>query len=178
MRTMRWAAAAALSCCAATGQAQSGPGERVLQGLRDCRAITTAEARLACFDKATAALEAAVQAKDVRIVDRQEIRKARRSLFGFTIPRVALFGGGDGDDDDAKEDADAFTEINTTVASARAVDNGRVEIRLVGEDAVWRTTDPMAWPPKSGAKIRIRKGTLGNYFIAVDGRSVRGMRIR
>jgi hypothetical protein len=174
---MRVAAAALLSCCAAVGHAQAGPGERVLQGLRDCRAITAAEARLACFDKATAALEAAVTAKDVRIVDRQEIRKARRSLFGFTIPKVALFGGGDGDEPE-KDDEDAFTEINTTVASARAVENGRVEIRLVGEDAVWRTTDPMNWPPKAGAKIRIRKGTLGNYFMAVDGRSVRGMRIR
>jgi len=173
---MRLAILSLLSCCAAAGDAQTGPGERVLQGLRSCRAITAAEARLACFDKATAALEAAVDAKDVRIVDRQEIRKARRSLFGFTIPKVALFGGGDDGDQDDKEDA--FTEINTTVASARAVENGRVEIRLVGEDAVWRTTDPMAWPPKSGAKIRIRKGTLGNYFIAVDGRSVRGMRVR
>jgi hypothetical protein len=178
MRTIRLAATALLLCCAATGQAQGGPGERVLQGLRDCKAIAGSEARLACFDKATAALEAAVDAKDVRIVDRQEIRKARRSLFGFTIPKVALFGGGDGDEQDAKDDEDAFTEINTTVASARSVDNGRAEIRLVGEDAVWRTTDPLAWPPKAGAKIRIRKGTLGNYFIAVDGRSVRGMRVR
>jgi hypothetical protein len=176
---MRWAVAALLSCCTAGAQAQAGPGERVLQGLRDCKAIAAAEARLACFDKATAALEAAVDAKDVRIVDRQDIRKARRSLFGFTIPKVALFGGGD-DEGDGKggDDEDMFTEINTTVASARGVENGRIEIRLVGEDAVWRTTDPMAWPPKPGAKIRIRRGTLGNYFISVDGRAVRGMRIR
>jgi hypothetical protein len=167
---------ALLSCCGAGVQAQAGPGERVLQGLRDCKAIAAADARLACFDKATAALEAAVDAKDVRIVDRQEIRKARRSLFGFTIPKVALFGGGDDAGSDDKEEA--FSEINTTVAGARAVENGRVEIRLVGEDAVWRTTDPMAWPPKPGAKIRIRRGTLGNYFISVDGRGVRGMRIR
>jgi hypothetical protein len=177
MRTMRWAAVTLLSCCSAGVLAQAGPGERVLQGLRACKAIAATDARLACFDKATAALEAAVDAKDVRIVDRQEIRKARRSLFGFTIPKVALFGGGD--DAPGKDDKEeAFSEINTTVASARAVDNGRVEIRLVDEDAVWRTTDPMAWPPKTGAKIRIRRGTLGNYFIYVDGRSVRGTRIR
>lgn len=154
--------------------AQTGSGDRVLRSFAECRAIAAAEARLACFDKAAASLEAAVKAKDVTIVDRQDVRKARRSLFGFTLPKIDLFGGGRQD-----EKEEAFTEINTTVASARPGGGGRVEIRLADEgDAVWQVIDPMPFPPKAGAKIRIRQGALGNYFLSVEGRSYRGMRLR
>ena len=151
-----------------------GAGSRVLQTFAQCRAITDPAQRLDCFDKAAGALEQAVKANDVRIVDRGDIRKARRSLFGFTLPRIDLFGGGD---DDAKEPA--FTEINTTVASANQVANGRVEIRLADDtEAVWQTTEAVTFPPKRGAKIRIRKGAIGNYFLTFDGKSIRGMRLR
>jgi hypothetical protein len=149
-------------------------GERVLQSFAQCRAVTDAQQRLACFDKAATALEQAVKAKDVRIVDRSDVRRARRSLFGFTLPRIDLFGPEDGRDQ--QED---FAEVNTTVAGVRAVANNRLEIRLADESgAVWQTTDPMNFPPKAGAKIRIRRGTLGNYFLNIDGKSVRGMRVR
>lgn len=161
---------------AGAAPAQTGSSDRVLRSFSDCRAVADPTARLACFDKAASALEAAVRAKDVTIVDRADIRKARRSLFGFTLPKINLFGGGGRDEEDK---ADAFTELNTTVASARPAANGRVEIRLADETgAVWQTTDPMNFPPKPGAKIRIRQGTLGNYFLLVDGRSYRGMRLR
>jgi hypothetical protein len=177
MRVTRYLAAGGIMAGVLAGPAGAQSSDGVLKGFSDCRAVVAADARLACFDKAAAALESAVKSKEVRIVDRQEVRKARRSLFGFTIPKLALFGGADGDE--TPEETASFSEINTTVESARAVENGRVEIRLVGEEAVWRTTDPMPFPPRSGAKIRIRKGALGNYFIAIAGeRSVRGMRIR
>lgn len=159
---------------AAVNAGADGAGDRVLQSFAQCRAITEPEARLACFDKAAGALEQAVRAKEVRILDKDDVRRTKRSLFGFTLPRVGLFG--DGNEDSEKEE---FTEINTTVASARQLDNGRVELRLVGEDdAVWQTTETLAWPPKPGAKIRIRKGAIGSYFINVGGKSVRGMRVR
>lgn len=74
---------------------------------------------------------------------------------------------------------DEFTELNTTVSSTRPAANNRYEIRLTDqEDAVWQTTDPMNFPPRSGDKIRIRKGALGNYFMTVDGVSYRGTRLR
>lgn len=158
----------------ASAQAKDGASSRVLQSLTQCRTITAAEERLSCFDKAVAALEQAVQTKEVRILDKQDVQRTRRSLFGFQLPRVGLFNEGD---DDAKREE--FTEINTTVASARQVQNGRVEIRLTGEDdAVWQTTEAMTFPPKPGDKIRIRKGAIGSYFISVGGRSIRGMRVR
>jgi hypothetical protein len=157
----------------AQGAEPDGAGSRVLQSFAQCRTIIDPAQRLDCFDKAAGALEQAVKANDVRIVDRGDIRKARRSLFGFTLPRLDLFGR----EDDDKEPP--FTEINTTVASANQVANGRVEIRLADDtEAVWQTTEAVTFPPKRGAKIRIRKGAIGNYFLTFDGKSIRGMRLR
>ena len=157
----------------ALGAEPDGAGSRVLLSFSQCRAITDPTQRLDCFDKAAGALEQAVKANDVRIVDRGDIRKARRSLFGFTLPRIGLFGR----DDDDKEPP--FSEINTTVASSRQIANGRVEIRLADDSgAVWQTTESLTFPPKTGAKVRIRQATLGSYFMQIDGKSVRGMRVR
>lgn len=176
MARLIWAVAATTLAGTAALAEADGAGERVLRSFAQCRAIADAGTRLDCFDKAAGALEQAVKAKDVRIVDRNDATKVRRSLFGFALPRVNLFGGGDGAAD-AREPE--FTEINTTIAAARAVGHDRVEIRLADETgAVWQTTDPLPFTPKAGTKIRIRKGTLGSYFMNIGGRSVRGMRLR
>lgn len=175
----RWAAAglgaaAGLMLTATAAGAQGGSaGERLLKAFDACRAIAAPEERLACFDKSTADLARAVADKQVRIVDRADVNKARRSLFGFTLPSLNLFDGGGG------RDSPPFVEINTTVASATPAENGRVRLVLAEEgEPVWQTTDPMNFPPRAGAKVRIRKGALGNYFLNVDSRTYRAMRVR
>lgn len=169
-------AAIAMICCSSEGLAQEMSSGGVMASLAHCRTIQADSARLACFDAAAIAIDSAVKAKDVTIVDRQDIRKARRSLFGFSVPHIPLFGGGDRDGGPKTDD---FTELNTTIVSARPMDNGRLELRLAESDAVWMTTDPVPFPPKAGAKVRIRQGAMGNYFIAISGqRSVRGIRVR
>ena len=166
----------ALICCSCEGSAQEMSSGGLVESLSRCQGITAPDARLACFDTAASAIKAAVKAEDVTILDRQDVRKARRSLFGFSVPHIPLFGGGDRDSGPKSDD---FAELNTTIASVRSLDNGRIELKLVESDAVWMTTDPMAFPPKTGAKVRIRQGAMGNYFIAISGeRSVRGVRVR
>ena len=166
---------AAVASTPATAQDRNAAD--VLGSLAKCRAIATPDARLACFDDAAARIDAAVKAKDVTIVDRQDVQKARRSLFGFSLPRIPLFGVG-GRPDDRRAEAE-FTELNTTVAGVRSLPNGRLELRLAEEEAVWQTTDPLTFPPKIGTPVRIRRGALGNYFIALKGeRSIRGIRVR
>lgn len=174
-----WTAAASMAVLAtAPVSAQSGGGaQRVLGDFATCRAIADAGERLACYDKASAALEQAVKQNDVRIVDRADVRRARRSVFGLNLPDLGLLGGGaDRGETDQRE---TFSEINTTVRSARPGANGRGEITLADEGSpVWQTTDAMPFPPKPGAKVRIRKGTMGAFFLNVDGRSYRALRLR
>lgn len=180
--TARTIAASLVLCTlACAAHAQPGPGSAVLEPFARCRALPAAEARAQCFDDAARALEAAVAAKDITIVTRQDVRNTRRSLFGFTLPRVGLFSSGDDRDETGGSGAgqEDFKEIETTITSVRSVANGRVELRIAEGEALWVTTDPMPFPPKPGRKVRIRKGAMGNYFIAVEGeRSVRGMRLR
>lgn len=153
---------------------QRDASARVLDSFVACRSIADSTSRLACFDRATATLEASVKANDVRIVDRADIRKARRSLFGLSVPTLAVLGEGPGE-----SKRDAFTEITATVAAARPSRNGRIDITLSGDDAaVWEATDPMPFPPKAGAEIRIRKGMMGGFFMNVGGRSYRAIRLR
>lgn len=178
MRPPRTAIAAIAVFVATPVSAQAGGGaQRVLGGFAACRAITDAGERLACYDKASAALEEAVKQNDVRIVDRADVRRARRSVFGLNLPDLGLLGGGaDRGETDQRE---TFSEINTTVRSARPGANGRGEITLADEGyPVWQTTDAMPFPPRAGAKVRIRKGTMGAFFLNVDGRSYRALRLR
>lgn len=172
------AAALALSFCSGAAQAQQAAAERTLEPFARCRSIAAAQPRADCFDAAAQALEKAVAAKEITIVSRQDVRTARRSLFGFTLPHIGLFGSGQ--DDHGPEDQEPeFRQLDTTIVSSRAAANGRVELQVAEGNALWVTTDPMPFPPKPGRKVRIRKGTMGNYFIAVEGeRSVRGMRLR
>jgi hypothetical protein len=167
-----------VSLVAAPASAQQDRGgQRMVDDLAACRAITDAGARLACYDKASAALDQAVKQRDVRIVDRDEVRRARRSVFGLNLPELGLLG--DAADRGERDQRETFSEINTTVRSARPGANGRGEITLADDGGpVWQTTDPMPFPPKSGAKVRIRKGAMGAFFLNVDGRSYRALRLR
>ncbi len=182
MKTRAIAAILAFGTLASQAHAQTAGQTTVFEPFARCRTVPEAEARANCFDVAARALEAAVAAKDVTIVNRQDVRAARRSLFGFTLPRIGLFGTNDRDQAGGaapENDREDFKEIETTITSVRSVANGRLELRIAEGDALWMTTDPMPFPPKPGRKVRIRKGTMGNYFIAVEGeRSVRGMRLR
>ena len=173
--TLRWLALAPI-LLSGTASAQSGSaGDAIVRDFAKCRSISQAEARLACFDTTAGQIETAIQSKTLTVVDRGDIRKARRSLFGFNLPRIGLFSSDDGGQ---TKDAE-FVEINSTVASASAAPNGRAIIRLADDSAaVWQTTDPVNFLPKVGAPIRIRKGSMGTYFLAVDHGSYRGLRVR
>ena len=64
-----------------------------------------------------------------------------------------------------------------TIATARKL-NGRWIIRLP-DGAVWVQTDEtiLVRDPKPGAKVSIKRGAMGGYFLSVDGqRSMRAKR--
>lgn len=138
-----------------------------------CQAEKDEKLRLVCYDKAATSLASASQAGTIVVLDREEIRNTRRSLFGFNLPRLPFFRGDDGEDK-------AQEEILAKVQSAQDVEYGKWRI-VLNDGAVWQTTEPEGrlFPPRLGQDVRIKRGALGSFMLSVNGqRSVRAMRVR
>ena len=175
-RGSRIVAFLALAAISATGAAAAKPklkdarSNALLQALAACRGIADEKARLDCYDGASARLAEAVDKKELVVLDQQEIRETRRSLFGFSVPNIPLFRGEAGGDDG---------KLETTIAAASPLEGGKWQIRLE-DGAVWQTSETRLnlSDPRRGQKIVIQRGTLGNYFLRIDGqRGVRGRRV-
>ncbi len=155
--------------------ADTPPAARPYAALQSCRAITDNIQRLACFDNAAAALDAAAKSEEVVIVDRQEVRKARKGLFGFSLPRIGFLAGRDGNSEDQADEE----KLTDTVASARGIANGKWRITL-SSGAVWETleADSRFTDPRPGMTVQLDKAMLGSYFLRVaKGRPVKARRI-
>lgn len=172
MRTIVTAAAAtALALMATAGAGRPRPSlaavateTRALDPLLACRAIAEPTARLACFDRTAAALQDATAKHDVVVVDRQEVAKVRRSLFGFGMPSLAVFGVGAKDSHDvAPEEA----EITTTIRSASRDGDGNWIVTLE-DGAIWHQTGgTIALGPRPGGAVTIKRGAIGSYFMKI-----------
>jgi hypothetical protein len=64
----------------------------VIQRLKDCKAKPDDRERLACYDAVVPDLTSASQRGAVMVVDREQVRAARRQAFGFDLS--ARGGGG------------------------------------------------------------------------------------
>jgi hypothetical protein len=151
-------------------KAQDARSNALIQALSACRGVADEKARLDCYDKAGARLADAVDKRELVVMDRQEIRETRRSLFGFSVPNIPLFRGESGADDG---------KLETTIAGASRLEGGKWQIRLE-DGAIWQTNETRLnlSDPRPGQKILIQRGTLGNYFLRIDGqRGVRGRRV-
>lgn len=151
------------------------PTAKPVTALQGCRTLTDAAARLACYDRAVDALAAATASGDVVVVERTEVRKARKGLFGFTLPRIGFLTG---KPDNAEDVADA-KELATVITASRSIGNGKWRFTVEG-GALWETVEAnMAFrDPLPGRKVVIERGSLGAYFVAVEkGRRVQAKRI-
>lgn len=142
-------------------------------GIERCRSITAADARLACFDAAASALASARASGEVQLVNRRELREARRGLFGFALPKLPFFRGDDTQDE-------ASSRLDSRITSARGLGYGKYRITIADGDAVWETTESYSTlePPQAGQPISIRKGPLGSYMVRINNqRGVKGRRV-
>lgn len=165
--SIRIAVAAALlaGLPAAAAAQQPRPGEerpQVLSRVVECRAIAAAEERLACYDREVAAMDAAQASGELIAMDRQQVRRTRRSLFGLTLPNLGIFG-------DDNEDEEQASRIESTVRSASQNNNGKWIIELE-DGARWLQIDSrnLNIPPRRGHAIRIRRAALGSYLANVN----------
>lgn len=172
----RFAIAAALLALAATPTlAKDKPGDPpppVYQAVVDCRGISDATQRLACFDRTVGVMASATAQKDLVVLDRAAMRETRKGLFGFSLPSLKLFGGGDDDGDEEQ-----VTEIESTIAGIRNAVDGK-PIFTIADGAKWKQTEARDVFPEVGQSIRIKKAALGSYMANVNGRrAVRVMRL-
>lgn len=181
---MRPALAILLLMTAQTAQAADKPPAAppaVVQKLLDCRSVADATARLACFDASVAALASSVATREVLVADKEEVKKARRGLFGLALPTFNLFGADKDEvaEGEKKDERGALTEIEATITAARP--SRSAGWRFVLDDgSVWLQTDAIGFrrDPKPGMKIRIRRAAMGSYLANVDGQlAVRVKRI-
>lgn len=159
----------ALALSAAPVQAQEAD---YVAALKACRSIVDETERLTCYDTKVAEMVMASEAGDMRIVDREDVRRTRRQLFGFTVPDLDILKG----DETDKETSEL---LQTTITSARKT--GRNSWRFTtAEGAVWEISNA---PPRlagiaAGASVEFKKASLGYFFIRIDGQmGVKGKRI-
>lgn len=168
-------ALAGASIITATALAQSADKQmpantpQIITRIEQCRSVSDAAARLACFDDASAGLSGAIESKEIVVVEQKDVVKTKRSLFGFRLPDLSIFG----DDGTA-----GSQQLLTTVAQAAQGKNGRWNI-TTAEGAVWQTTETVPFLPRSGDELEIKSGALGSYFVKIRGkRAVRSVRVQ
>ena len=179
---MTWRSAAAIfiitAMIATSGPAtakdkQKAAPSPLVAAIDRCRQISDSAQRLACYDTAANALVQAANSGAVAVVDQNEIRKARHSLFGFTLPKIPFFSGDETADEVQKQ-------LDSTITSVHMLANGYYRIVIADNNAVWETSDSSISfdPPRVGQKITIVRGPLGSYFLRVNGQvGVRGRRV-
>jgi hypothetical protein len=137
------------------------PPEAFTQMLQ-CRTLTDDATRLACYDQAAAKLQTAQEKREIVVVDKAEVKEAKKGLFGFTLPQIKLFGGGSGDEE--------VNEIEFTIASVRQYDYGRWRFTTT-DGAVWDQIDTeiLAIDPRAGQKVVVKRAAMGSFKAKVGG---------
>ena len=155
--------AAFVAASPAMAKEKPAPPSPLVSAIDRCRQVAVPTQRLACYDSAAGALVQATNAGTVAVVDQNEIRKARHSLFGFTLPRIPFFSG----DSTADE---AQRQLDSTITSVRALNNGYYRVVIADNGAVWETTDSSVSfdAPRPGQKITIVRGPLGSYLLVAN----------
>lgn len=158
-----------LALSAGAGSAQNLRGSAPqLQKLLDCKTIPDPTERLACYDRNVAALDESVQRKDVIVAERQQVRQARRSLFGLSLPKIDLFG--------SDEASDAIDQIEGHVTAAH--EGGQGWRITLDDGSIWQQTDDrqLFRAPKPGETVTVKRGALGSYFLTIPG--LPGLKVR
>ncbi|MBX7459457.1 hypothetical protein [Qipengyuania huizhouensis] len=148
----------------------NGEGANRLQALRDCRSIAQDEERLACFDAAVDNVIARQDSGDLQVLDREDVEKTRRGLFGFSLPKIGIF---------SSDDEDENTILQSRITGLRRLRSDHWEIEIA-EGSVWRATNtPRRFRPEVGDEVELEKAAMTSYWLRVDGAlGVKASRIR
>lgn len=164
--------AAAPQAWAQDATVDSAAPAALIAQLAACRPLADDAQRLACLDRAAAALVDAQAANEVVLVDRAAVRDAKRAVFGFSLPSIRLF------DDDGEDEAEQVRSLSGTLAQVRPFSRG-LHLFVLDDGSQWQTTEARTnFFPRAGDPFTITAGTLGSYNARVDGsRSIKVKRV-
>lgn len=134
------------------------PSAVAVTRLLTCQSVVEAATRLACFDREASAMRDAISRRDLVVVDREEIRRTRRSLFGMSLPSMPFLGG----------DKEEISHIDGVLeATSRNRDGGYV-FRLE-DGSRWTQVDdrPFALEPRRGEKVVVKRAAMGSFMMTV-----------
>ncbi len=156
-----------------SAQGPAAAQDTYLDSLKSCQAVIDDAQRLVCYDKAVGNVVTASDQGDLKIVDREQTKETKRRFFGFSLPKLGIFG-----DDEEDEEIESLESV---VASASV--SGRKTLFFTIEDggALWQIKDAPAHILRTqpGAKVVFKKASMGTYFIRINGRTgVRGTRVK
>lgn len=142
-----------------------------LTRLFQCQTQTVAADRLACFDRETAAARAAIDHREVVVLDSAQVETTRRSMFGLSDPDQRILRK-------TVKPAAPFVAVDGTIKAVAEAGYGHYAITLVG-GAVWRNVDLLDTPPRVGAAVHIGKTPFGAYLLKMPNfQSVHAIRLR
>ena len=143
-----------------------------LAALRSCQGQTDPATRLACYDTAVAEVVSAAGSGQIKVIDQAEIKRTRRGLFGFSLPDLGIFGGGDEEPD--------MDMLETSITSVRYSGSDAFTFQTK-EGATWQVTNAPARlrQVRAGDEVVFKKASMGSYFIRIDGQiGIKGRRVQ
>jgi hypothetical protein len=167
MLTVPLALAWALACPSAQA-APPAPRAEAFQAVLDCRGVTDAARRLACYDAAAGRMETAASKGEIVVVDQAKAREARTQAFGLSVPSLDFITRG--------LKANDVDRVEGVVSAVSRDASGRWIMELA-DGAVWRqiSDEVLGRDPKPGTKVSIRKAMVGSFMMNVDGQA--GIRV-
>lgn len=179
-------AVSALALAGAGASAQEWQGSPLMDDLLGCRALTQDSERLSCMDRAASALDTAISAGELTVVERQRAVVAERNTFGRAVSGTgrifgSLFAGSgseysvqqaydDGSVAERTEDGDIQALRGVPVQAIRADQFGKLVITL-SDGQVWRQTDSRRIRvPQSveGVTADIERGAMTSFFMRLS----------
>lgn len=157
----------------ATEQKASPAQSPLVAAVTGCVELPSAEERHACYDRTVPPLAKAVADRNVYVVEKEAVKKTRRSLFGLPLPDLGIFGG----DEAEPGDANTVESIESEVVSAQQGGYGNWVISL-SDGSVWEQTDGqmIAPSPRKGRQVTVVRASMGSYKMRIGNQS--GVRVR
>jgi len=154
--------------------AAPAPGVSLIKPLATlfaCVTIKDDAARLACFDKEVANLQAAETAGSFAAIDRQSVEQLQKESFGFQLPSLPRFVL-------PKFGAASEAPAAQTYEIA-AVRSGEQTAYVMTDGSVWRQIEnERNINIKKGATVVVEKAALNSYMLSLAKGGGRGLRVR